>query len=154
MWMCVNFVHAGTHGGLGHLIPWSWRYRQLWATWCGCWEPSPGPLNHWAISFVPSGLLLTHTYFTQCNWHHSNLNSMNRKHVTRIPLWRKGWKEGKEKRNILREPLSSLAHLCESVMLPSFSSETILSVPVRRKEIVITLVKYNLNFPFSLSSWI
>lgn len=28
-----------------HQIPWSWRYRLLWVTWCGSWDPNSDPLQ-------------------------------------------------------------------------------------------------------------
>jgi hypothetical protein len=26
-----------------HQILWNWAYRQVWTSWCKCWELSPGP---------------------------------------------------------------------------------------------------------------
>jgi hypothetical protein len=36
---------AGANWGLGHLIPWSWSNKQLWATWRGFCESNSDPLE-------------------------------------------------------------------------------------------------------------
>lgn len=39
-----------------HQVSQGWSFRQLWAVWCGCWQPNSGPVHkrqapyHWAIS--------------------------------------------------------------------------------------------------------
>jgi hypothetical protein len=39
----MNTVSVEARGG--HPMPWSWSYRWLWATWRGCGELNPDPLQ-------------------------------------------------------------------------------------------------------------
>lgn len=55
--MCVCHTCGSTHGGQRHWVLWNGSYRQLWASWHGCWElnsrasgrPEQAP-HHRAIS--------------------------------------------------------------------------------------------------------
>ena len=44
--VCVYvYVYVCVCAQEGIWKPCSWSHRQLWASWCECWEPNPGPLQ-------------------------------------------------------------------------------------------------------------
>jgi hypothetical protein len=60
LFICVSlcmYVQEPEGTTWGRQISWSWRCKQIWATWCGCYEPNSGslkkqqlPLKHLAFS--------------------------------------------------------------------------------------------------------
>lgn len=46
------YMSTGILGGQRCQIPWSWRYKQLWTSWHGCWELNSGPLQEQCMFLI------------------------------------------------------------------------------------------------------